>query len=91
MSKARVDIKAQGVVRTRQGTFRADGALNPLDLSLLPENCNIVAMAPASLITNVFCTGSYYEFDYDGGGHARTVRLPVEMSYRPGRNARLFA
>lgn len=91
MSKARVDIKAQGVARTRQGTFRADGALNPLDLSLLPENCNIVAMAPASLITNVFCTGSYYEFDYDGGGHARTVRLPVEMSYRPGRNARLFA
>ena len=91
MSKARVDIKAQGVARTKQGTFRADGALNPLDLSLLPENCNIVAMAPASLITNVFCTGSYYEFDYDGGGHARTVRLPVEMSYRPGRNARLFA
>ncbi|MFL5659025.1 MAG: type I-D CRISPR-associated protein Cas5/Csc1 [Ktedonobacteraceae bacterium] len=91
MSKARVDIRAQGVARTRQGTFRADGALNPLDLSLLPENCNIVAMAPASLITNVFCTGSYYEFDYDGGGHARTVRLPVEMSYRPGRNARLFA
>jgi CRISPR-associated protein Csc1 len=91
MSKARVDIKAQGVSRTKQGTFRADGALNPLDLSLLPENCNIVAMAPASLITNVFCTGSYYEFDYDGGGHARTVRLPVEMSYRPGRNARLFA
>ncbi len=91
MSKARVDIKAQGVARTRQGTFRADGALNPLDLSLLPENCNIVAMAPASLITNVFCTGSYYEFDYDEGSHARTVRLPVEMSYRPGRNARLFA
>jgi CRISPR-associated protein Csc1 len=91
MSKARVDIKTQGVARTRQGTFRADGALNPLDLSLLPENCNIVAMAPASLITNVFCTGSYYEVDYDEGGHARTVRLPVEMSYRPGRNARLFA
>ena len=90
MSKARVDIKAQEVARTKQGTFRADGALNPLDLSLLPENCNIVAMAPASLITNVFCTGSYYEFDYDDG-HARTVRLPVEMSYRPGRNARLFA
>ena len=91
MSKARVDIKAQGVARTRQGTFRADGALNPLDLSLLPENCNIVAMAPASLITNVFCTGSYYEFDYDEGRHARIVRLPVEMSYRPGRNARLSA
>ena len=91
MSKARVDIKAQEVARTKQGTFRADGALNPLDLSLLPENCNIVAMAPASLITNVFSTGSYYEFDYDEGGHKRTIRLPMEMSYRPGRNARLFA
>ena len=91
MAKARIDIKAQGMVQTRQGTFRADGALNPLDLSLLPENCNIVAMAPASLITNVFSTGSYYEFEYDEGGRKRTIRLPMEMSYRPGRNARLFA
>ena len=91
MAKARVDIKAQGVAQTRQGSFRADGALNPLDLSLLPESCNIVAMAPASLITNVFSTGSYYEFDYDEGGRKRTIRLPMEMSYRPGRNARLFA
>ena len=91
MAKARVDIKAQGVAQTRQGSFRADGALNPLDLTLLPESCNIVAMAPASLITNVFSTGSYYEFDYDEGGRKRTIRLPMEMSYRPGRNARLFA
>ena len=91
MAKARVDIKAQGVAQTWQGSFRADGALNPLDLSLLPESCNIVAMAPASLITNVFSTGSYYEFDYDEGGRKRTIRLPMEMSYRPGRNARLFA
>ena len=91
MAKARVDIKTQGVAQTRQGSFRADGALNPLDLSLLPESCNIVAMAPASLITNVFSTGSYCEFDYDEGGRKRTIRLPMEMSYRPGRNARLFA
>src|SRR2546423_4389670 len=91
MAKARVDIKAHGVAQTRQGSFRADGALNPLDLSLLPESCNIVAMAPASLITNVFSTGSYYEFDYDEAGRKRTIRLPMEMSYRPGRNARLFA
>ena len=91
MAKARVDIKAQRVAQTRQGSFRADGALNPLDLSLLPESCNIVAMAPASLITNVFSTGSYFEFDYDEGGRKRTIRLPMEMSYRPGRNARLFA
>ena len=91
MTKARVEVKAQGMARVKQGTFRADGALNPLDLALLPENCNIVAMAPASLVTNVSCTGSYYEFDYDNGGHRRTIRLPMEMSYQPERNRRLFA
>src|SRR5438445_1492122 len=37
MTKARVEVKAQGIARIRQGTFRADGALNPLDLTLLPE------------------------------------------------------
>jgi hypothetical protein len=75
------------MAQTRQGTFRADGALNPLDLSLVPENCNIVAMAPASLITNVYCTGSYYEYNVDNG--KRTIRLPTEMSYQPERNRRL--
>src|SRR5437764_3709476 len=89
MAKARVDIKAQGVAQTRQGSFRADGALNPLDLSLLPESCNIVAMAPASLITNVTGTGSYYELVYDKGDSKRIIRLPMEMSYQPERNRRL--
>jgi CRISPR-associated protein Csc1 len=91
MAKARVDVKAQGKARVKQGSYRVDGALNPLDISLMPENCNIVAMAPASLITNVYCSGDYYEFDYSGGDHSRTVRLPVEMSYQPERNRRLFA
>ncbi len=89
MAKARVDVRSQGMAQTRKGTFRADGALNPLDLSLVPENCNIVAMAPASLITNVYCTGSYYELVYDNGGSKRTIRLPMEMSYQPERNRRL--
>ncbi len=91
MAKARVDVKGQGIARAKQGTFRADGALNPLDLSLVPENCNIVSMAPASLITNVSCTGSYYELEYDHGGSKRTIRLPMEMSYQPERNRRLSA
>src|SRR5439155_23082679 len=38
MTKARVEVKAHGMARIKQGTFRADGALNPLDLTLLPEN-----------------------------------------------------
>jgi CRISPR-associated protein Csc1 len=91
MAKARVEVKAQGIARTRQGPFRADGALNPLDLALLPENCNIVSMAPASLITNVFCSGNYYECEYDEGGQKRIIRLPMEMSYQPGRGTRVSA
>src|SRR2546429_8277202 len=91
MAKARVDVKGQGLARAHSGTFRADGALNPLDLTIMPENCNIVAMAPASLITNVSCTGGYYELAFDAGGYSRTIRLPMEMSYQPDRNRRLFA
>ena len=91
MAKARVDIKGQGLARAHNGTFRVDGALNPLDVTIMPENCNIGAMAPASLITNVSCTGGYYELAFDAGGYSRTIRLPAEMSYQPDRNRRLFA
>lgn len=91
MAKARVDIKEQGVARTGQGSYRATGALNPLDLAQLPENCNIVAMAPASLITNAYCTGSYYQLGGDEGKHPTAVRLPVDMHYQPERNRRLLA
>ena len=85
MAKARVEVQQQGVARTKEGSFRADGALNPLDLVLMPENCNIVAMAPASLITNVYGVGSFYELDSGDGGHGRTICLPAGMRYRPER------
>jgi CRISPR-associated protein Csc1 len=91
MAKARVEVKARGIARNKQGSYRADGALNPLDLELMPHNCNIIAMAPASLITNVYCTGSYYEFDYNEDGRSETIRLPANMYYQPKRNKRLFA
>jgi CRISPR-associated protein Csc1 len=91
MAKARVQVKGRGMARAKKGTFRADGALNPLDLTVMPENCNIVSMAPASLITNVSCTGGYYELAFDAGGYSRTIRLPMEMSFQPERNRRLLA
>jgi CRISPR-associated protein Csc1 len=91
MAKGRIDIVAQGTPRTRQGTFRAAGALNPLDLSLHPETCNIIAMAPSSLITNVSCSGDYYELTYSENGRERTICLPADMSYRPAGDRRLSA
>ena len=91
MAKARVEITAEGYAQLKQGNYRADGALNPLDLSQLPENCNIVAMAPASLITNVHCTGSYYELKCGEEINARIVCLPAEMSYQPEHQRRLPA
>ena len=81
MAKARVEVKAQGSAQTRQGSYRADGALNPLDLVVMPENCNIVAMAPASLITHVSVTGDYYQCQ----SAANTVCLPAGMRYQPLR------
>src|SRR5438552_6229706 len=53
MAKARVDILRREAAQLRQGTQRMSSVLNPLDLMQMPETCNIVAMAPASLITNV--------------------------------------
>lgn len=85
MAKARVEVKARGEAQVKEETYRADGALNPLDIAFLPENCNIVAMAPASLITNVSCTGSFYTFGEGDKKHGRTIRLPVEMRYQPSR------
>lgn len=83
MAKARVDIVASGTAQVKQGDYRASGTLNPLDLTALPENCNIVAMAPASLITNVYATGRYYTFTVDGEKKALQVCLPASMSYQP--------
>ncbi|HLI68717.1 MAG TPA: type I-D CRISPR-associated protein Cas5/Csc1 [Ktedonobacteraceae bacterium] len=82
MAKARIEIVAHGTAQIKQGDYQASGALNPLDLASQPENCNIVAMAPASLITNMYATGSYYELSL--AGNDQVIRLPVGMSYRPG-------
>ncbi|MEO6888103.1 MAG: type I-D CRISPR-associated protein Cas5/Csc1 [Ktedonobacteraceae bacterium] len=83
MAKARLDVVASGQARERQGSYQADGALNPLDLAAPPDNCNIVAMAPASLLTNVYGTGNYYELEGKVGGDKRIVCLPAPMRYQP--------
>lgn len=82
MAKARVAIQAEGVAQRKQGRYQASGVLNPLDLLDMPENCNIVAMAPASLVTNVHATGSYYTLSSEDA--KQIVALPADMAYRPG-------
>jgi CRISPR-associated protein Csc1 len=91
MAKARVEVIGREQAQIKQGRYRAVGALNPLDIEAMPENCNIVAMAPASLITNAYYTGSYYEIAVPGGFKAQTICLPVGMSYQPERYARSSA
>ncbi len=81
MAKAHVKIVAHGQAQRKDGTYYASGVLNPLDLAQMPENCNIVAMAPASLITHVTATGGYYEYTYDD----REIRMPIDMLYQPTR------
>lgn len=78
MAKARVDVLARCEARVHQGDQQMDGALNPLDLHNVPAHCNIIAMAPASLITHVALSGDYYE----GKVGERTVRLPQGMSFK---------
>jgi CRISPR-associated protein Csc1 len=82
MSKAHVEIRASSIAQMKQGGYRANGALNPLDLVAIPENCNIVAMAPVSLITSVYATGNYYELSIAGARQA--IALPADMAYQPG-------
>jgi CRISPR-associated protein Csc1 len=82
MAKAHVEVKVRGTAQMKQGRYRASGALNPLDLVAMPENCNIVAMAPASLVTNVHATGSYYELSSEDA--RQSIALPANMAYRPG-------
>jgi CRISPR-associated protein Csc1 len=85
MAKAQVRLMAQGVARIGEGSVEAVGALNPLDLDFVPDNCTIIAMAPASLLTNVFYTGPYYELGPIETLSSRRIRLPVGMSYQPER------
>lgn len=82
MAKARVTIQAEGIAQVKQGRYQASGALNPLDLLDMPENCNIVAMAPASLVTNVHATGNYYTLSREDA--RQVIALPAKMAYRPG-------
>ena len=82
MAKARVAIVASGTVQSKQGQYRASGTLNPLDLLTFPENCNIIAMAPASLITNVYAVGSYYEFKEQRESREPGFCLPSGMRYQ---------
>ena len=79
MTKAHVEIVAHDQVQSKNGSYHASGVLNPLDLAHMPDNCNIVAMAPESLITNVTATGEHYEYNYNGG----KIRLPIDMHYQP--------
>lgn len=89
MAKAHVEVKSEGNVQAKQGNYRAVGALNPLDLTQLPSNCNIVAMAPASLITHAYCSGDYYDLGQEDS-KSDAIRLPAGMSYQPERNRRLL-
>jgi len=91
MAKAHVEVTCEGYAELKQGDYRANGALNPLDLGQLPEHCNIVAMAPASLITNAHFTGSYYELKCGEEKNAPIVRLPAGMSYQPDHRHRQSA
>jgi CRISPR-associated protein Csc1 len=77
MAKAQVEKLAQGEARVKRGDQQMSGALNPLDLQGVPSHCNIVAMAPASLITNVTLSGDYYESVLD----EQKVCLPVKMRF----------
>ncbi len=82
MAKAQVTLVAQTSVTTKTGSVRANGALNPLDVPQKPETCNIVTMAPASLITNVHIRGEYYEGKLESPTYTGTIRLPTGMRYQ---------
>ncbi len=81
MAKARVRIVTCVSAQRKDGSYSASGVLNPLDLAQMPENCNIVAMAPASLITHVVATGKYYTCNYGD----RSIHVPADMRYQPTR------
>jgi CRISPR-associated protein Csc1 len=81
MAKGHVQIKARVHAQAKNGSFQVKGALNPLDVDLMPENCNIIAMAPASLLTNAHYTGPYYEVADSNG----QICLPAGMRYQAKR------
>jgi CRISPR-associated protein Csc1 len=74
MAKARVDIVACEQAQMKEGAYHVSGALNPLDLAEIPSHCNIISMAPASLITDVQSRGRHYALPTGEG-------LPIAMRY----------
>jgi CRISPR-associated protein Csc1 len=80
MAKAHVDRIACEQAHVRQGQYHVSGALNPLDLAAVPSHCNVISMAPASLLTDVYQTGEYYEIETDQQGR-KAVCLPAAMRY----------
>lgn len=89
MAKAHVAIESEQEAHLKRGSFRAVEALNPLDLVQPPENCNIVAMAPASLVTHAYCSGDYYDLTPEDT-KSGPIGLPAGMSYQPERHRRLW-
>ncbi len=81
MAKGQIHTVTQNAKRVRleKQEQRMSGTLNPLDLPQMPTNCNIIAMAPASLVTNVYVASDYYESVFGDD----TIRLPGDMQYRP--------
>lgn len=81
MAKARVDIVACKQADVKEGSYRVSGALNPLDLTTVPSHCNIVSMAPASLLTDVYHAGEYYTISLNEQKKTAPVCLPAAMRY----------
>lgn len=87
MAKASVEVLFQGHAGRKQGNYEVEGALNPLDLNSSPVSCNIIAMAPASLVASATFSGEYYELKYHGGTQKDNgTCLPAGMSYQPVRS-----
>jgi CRISPR-associated protein Csc1 len=81
MAKARVTIVNRKQAQIKEGPYRVMGVLNPLDLAAVPSHCNVIAMAPASLLTHVYHTGQYYTISASEQKQAQAVGLPVAMRY----------
>jgi CRISPR-associated protein Csc1 len=83
MAKGHVQVQASvQAAQVKEGPFQVKGALNPLDVDLIPENCNIIAMAPASLLTNAHYNGPHYQIGTDS---KNPIFLPAGMRYQVRR------
>lgn len=85
MTKARISIIGRQQAHVQEGSFRASGVLNPLDITAMPTSCNVVSMAPASLITDAHYSGPFYTIDVN---EREPIRLPQHMRYLITRQRR---